>query len=281
MEKKMEKIRPDFTEDAIAETLLLTVALRAFDAQQKHPVLGDEKSVQLMEHIDYDFQQFAKGSLMSRLGTTARGKYFDACARDYIAGHKQPVIVLLGCGLDTRYHRLGGDRKAVFYELDLPAIITLREKLLPGGENSHHLGYSLFDPAWMEKIKTAHPDGDFLFIIEGVLMYFEQTEVRPFLYALADAFPGSEICFDVLSVWSSKNTKRHDTLRNMQADFKWGLDDTHAFLSCHPALELISEESIMWHMGDYHWLCRLLRYVKKFRNASRMLRLGVVPKARA
>ncbi len=271
----MEKIQPDFTQDAIAEPLLLTVALRAFDARQKRPVLGDRKSVQLMERIDYDFEQFAKGSMMSRLGTCVRGKYFDTCAKEFIAAHDQPIIVLLGCGLDTRYYRLGDADKAVFYELDLPEVITVREQLLPETENNHHLRYFLFDSTWMEEIKTAHTDGDFLFIIEGVLMYFEEDQVRSFLCSLADTFPGSQICFDALSVWTSKNTKHHDTLRNMQAAFKWGVDDDGDIVNWHPALELISSASIMWEMGEYHWFCRLMRHVKKFRNASRMLHLQV------
>ncbi|PIE43970.1 MAG: methyltransferase [Gammaproteobacteria bacterium] len=272
---QMEKIKPGFTQDPIAETLLLTVALRAFDARQKQPVLGDEKSVELMQQIDYDFERFTKGSMMSRLGSNVRLKYFDNCAKKFIADHDQPIVGLLGCGLDTRYQRLGDARKAVFYELDLAEVIAFRKKLLPETENNHYLGYSIFDPTWMEKIKTAHPDGNFLFIIEGVLMYFEGAEVRSFLCALADTFPGSEICFDLLNVWSSKNTKHHDTLRNMQASFKWGLDDDQELVKWHPGLELISSESIMWQMGDYHWFPRLLRYVKKFRNASRMLHLRV------
>ncbi len=271
----MEKIIPEFTDDSIAETLLLTVALRAFDTRQKHPVLGDKKSVELMEQIDYDFEQFAKGSMMSRLGTNVRLKYFDTCAREYIAAHEKPVIVSLGCGLDTRYHRLGGDSKAVFYEIDLPEVIVLREKLLPETENNHLLGYSMFDPEWMEKIKTAHPDGNFLFIVEGVMMYFEESQVRLFLCSLADTFPGSEICFDALSLWSSKNSKRHDTLRKMQAEFKWGIDDDKELVKWHTGLEIISSESIMWQMGEYHWFPRIMRHLKIFQNASRMLHLHV------
>ncbi len=267
----MEKIQPDFAQDAIAETLLLTVALRAFDTQQKQPVLGDKKSAQLMEGIDYDFEQFAKGSMMSRLGTCARGKYFDTCAREFIAAHDQPIIVLLGCGLDTRYHRLNGDSKAVFYELDLPEVIAFREKLLPGSENNHPLGYSIFDPSWMERIKTAHPDGNFLFIIEGVLMYFEADKVRSLFCTVADTFPGAALCFDVLSLWSSKNEKRHDTLSKMQASFKWGFDDDQELSQWHPALKVLTSESIIWQMGNYHWFPRLMRHIKKFRNASRML----------
>lgn len=127
----------------------------------------------------------------------------------------------------------------------------------------------------METIKTAHPDGHFLFILEGVLMYFEETRVRSLVCALADAFPGGEICFDVLSTWSSNNTKHHDTLRNMQATFKWGLDDEQELTQWHPSLEVISRESIMWHMGEYNWLCRLMRHVRLFKNASRMLHLHV------
>lgn len=41
------------------------------------------------------------------------------------------MVVNIGCGLDTRYQRIKEKKNAVFYELDLPEVMALRERLLP------------------------------------------------------------------------------------------------------------------------------------------------------
>lgn len=41
--------------DNIADTLFITVYMRALDAKKKRPILGDKRSLELMERIDYPF----------------------------------------------------------------------------------------------------------------------------------------------------------------------------------------------------------------------------------
>lgn len=52
-------------------------------------------------------------------------------------------MVNVGCGLDTRYQRVGNDGKAVFYELDLPEVIAIRRRLIPEPENDCYLSASV------------------------------------------------------------------------------------------------------------------------------------------
>lgn len=270
----MTKIPPEL-EDSVAETLLIPLAMRALDVRQKRPILGDAHSARLMEKIDYPFEKFTSSSLMSRIGTNVRVKYFDRCAEEFIDSRPRPVLVALGCGLDTRRERLRNGGKAMFYEVDLPEVIRLRTRLIPETENDRGIARSFLDPAWAREVRDAHPDGDFLIIAEGVLMYFDETIVRDLLCLVADSFSGAEMCFDVLSVWSSRQSRRHDTLRKVRAEFRWGLDDNCVLEAWHPGIHVISEESIMQLMGEYHWFPRLLRRMPVFRRSSRMLRIQV------
>lgn len=270
----MEKIHPDL-KDSVAETLLIPLAMRALDVRQKRPVLGDAYSARLMEQIDYPFGKFISGSLMSRVGTNVRAKYFDQCAKDFIDTHARPVVVALGCGLDTRRERLRNSGKAMFYEVDLPEVIHLRTRLVPEAENSRCIARSFLDRGWVRDVREAHPDGDFLIIIEGVLMYFEEVIVRDLLRLVADSFPGAEMCLDVMSVWISRQSGRHDTVRKMRAGFRWGIDDDRELEAWHPGVRVVSDESIMRLMGEYHWFPRLLRHIPVFRDCSRMLRVRV------
>ena len=44
--------------DGVMETLLITLYIRAKDAESPKPYLGDNKSREIIQQIDYDFSKF-------------------------------------------------------------------------------------------------------------------------------------------------------------------------------------------------------------------------------
>ena len=106
--------------NVVAETLLIPLYMRAKESRRKgDAILKDTMAEQLVDSIEYDYSQF-DGAKMSEVGCVVRGKYFDDAIRRFILSHPHPVVVNVGCGLDTRYQRIGNEQAAVFYELDLP-----------------------------------------------------------------------------------------------------------------------------------------------------------------
>ncbi|WP_406657002.1 class I SAM-dependent methyltransferase [Methanolobus sp. ZRKC2] len=217
----MTKIKPQITND-IAETLFITLFMRSEETKHPKAIIQDPKACELVDCIDYDFSKFRKGK-WSCIGTSIRVRHFDNMVAQFIKNKSRPVVVLVGCGLDTRYHRVPNNTKAVFYELDLPEVIKLREKFLPPETNQEYISASMLETGWMDMLKAKHPEGDFIFIIEGVLMYFPEDQVKTVISNLAQYFPGSEIHFDAMSPWASKQSHRHDTVKHVNADFRWGL----------------------------------------------------------
>lgn len=117
------------------------------------------------------------------------------------------------------------EKKAVFYELDLPQVIRLREKLLPPEENQTYISSSMLESEWMAMLATKHPDGSFIFVIEGVLMHFPKDKVKTVICNLARRFPSLELHFDSMSKWMSRHSHRHDTVKHVNAKFIWGMND--------------------------------------------------------
>ena len=113
---------------------------------------------QLVNSIEYDYSQF-DGAKMSEVGCVVRGKYFDDAIRRFILSHSHPVVVNVGCGLDTRYQRIGNDQTAVFYELDLPEVIDLRRKLIPETGEDRYIAASLLETGWMDALKKTTSRG--------------------------------------------------------------------------------------------------------------------------
>lgn len=58
-----------------------------------------------------------------------RGRKYDDYCREFLESHPDGLIVSLGCGLDTRFYRLGLDTSQ-YIELDLPEMIEIKGTLL-------------------------------------------------------------------------------------------------------------------------------------------------------
>lgn len=270
----MKKIEPSIS-DNIADTLFITVYMRALDAQQKYPVLGDNKSLEIMNRIDYPFEKYTGIKTMSRLGTCVRLRYIDEEVEKFISDHQNAIVVNIGCGLDDRYNRIKNASEAIFYELDIPESIQLREQLIPARDNQYLIAGSAFDTDWLDQLKEEHPDSHFIFIAEGVFMYFPEEKVKKLLIGIGNHFPGSSIIFDGLSEYLSRHSDKHDTLRKAKAVFAWGFDNNRIFEKWHPDLRLDKVFYIMDGMRPYNFMVRLLSYIPTFGKGSKIITLRV------
>ncbi|WP_217495135.1 class I SAM-dependent methyltransferase [Vibrio sonorensis] len=224
----------------ISETLLITLYMKSRESKKPDPIISDTTACQLVEKIDYDFSKFDK-AVASSVGIAIRSRYFDDTLKAFIEKSNNPVIVLLGTGLDSRYERIGYAReKATFYQLDVPEVIEIRQDLIPPQENESLISSSMFDTQWMDDIAKAHPEGNFLFIVEGVLMYFERDIVKQWFQNMAERFSQSEVLFDVVNTWLRNNSHRHDSLKVMDARFVYGCDDDQEMATWSNKLEHIS-----------------------------------------
>ncbi len=184
----------------VAETLLTTLYLRAEESQRPDALIKDEKAVALVAHMSYDFDRVRRIPLRkaNKLVMILRNRQFDRYAREFLGRHPDAVVVHIGCGLDSRFERVDNGQ-VEWFDLDLPEVIELRRKLLDDEKERHHLlACSVLERAWLEVV-SAHHQRPFLFLAEGVFMYFEGAEVKRLVLTLRDRFPGSELVFDAYS----------------------------------------------------------------------------------
>ena len=232
-------------DNVVAETLLIPLYMRAKESRRgESAILKDEMAEELVDSIEYDYSKLDEARL-SEVGCVIRGWYFDKAVRRFIAEHDRPIVVNVGCGLDTRAQRIGDDGCTVFYELDLPEVIVLRRKLIPEPMNDHYLAASLLETGWMDELKKRHPEGDFIFVVEGVLMYFYEEQVRFFLREVAARFPGGELWFDVCGKTMYRRGLKPDSLRGHKAEIRSGISDGHLPTRWVPSLTLIEQANYM------------------------------------
>lgn len=236
----------------MAETLLIPLYIRAIESQRPDALLKDEKAVALVQQMDYDFSRIlAKIDEEVRVAVVLRNREFDRYARDFLARYPEAVVVHIGCGFDARFERVDNGQ-VEWYDLDLPEVIELRRKFIGGeGARHHFLACSVLDSAWLNAV-SVHRRRPFLFLAEGVLMYFEEAQLKSLVLTLKEHFPGAELVFDAFSpffVWANNRrvarskigARCHWALKRGKDLERWGdgiclLDEWFPFTRPEPRL---------------------------------------------
>lgn len=233
----------------VVETLLLPLYFRAVESERPDALLKDEVAAALLRQMSFDFSRIkqAKHDAESQVAIILRSREFDRHTQTFLAHCPEAVVVHIGCGLDARFERVDNG-KVVWYDLDLPEVIDLRREFIGvAGDRYHFLPYSIFDTTWLNVV-SVHHDRPFLFLAEGVLMYFEEAQVKSLVQMLLDHFPGAELVFDAFSPFFVWANNRRVTRTQFGARCHWGLKHGKTLESWGEGIHLLDE----W----FPFLCR-------------------------
>ena len=180
----------------VQETLVLPLWGRAMETKKSNPQLIDNKAVEMIERIDYDFSTITEHiHWLSQLAWVARCLHIDKIVGEFINTHPSATIINIGCGLDTTFERIDNGT-ITFYDLDLPDVIALRREFFQDHERRKTVTSSFLEPEWFQQILVK--DG-LLCIAAGVFYYFNERQIQTFFKAIADHFEQCEIVFDTMS----------------------------------------------------------------------------------
>ena len=183
--------------NTVQETLVIPLYGRKKCTELYPSLYRDETAVRLFSQIDYDFSLLEKKSksLMQRFGFLEAAMRQNDLAfevRDYLKTHPNAAVVNLGCCLDDTGRRCDNGTCRI-YNLDFPAVIDVRNELLPAGERETNVACDLNDTAWFDAIDAS---GGAVFFAAGVFYYFLTEQVRALACAMAEKFPGGRLVFD-------------------------------------------------------------------------------------
>jgi O-methyltransferase involved in polyketide biosynthesis len=223
----------------VAETMLIPLYARYAESQRPTPIVHDPQSLQIIEHIDYDFSAFAKDAA-TQLGIAIRTEILDEFTRAFIAQHPDALILNLGAGLDTRFWRVDNGQ-ITWVDLDLPESIDFRLRFLPTGDRQQIISHSALDFAWMEQVT---PRSHILIIAEGLLIYFPEAEVKRLLLALQEHFPTAELLIETIGTHMLHRAASHASVSTTDARFQWAIDAPQDMESWHPTIHYLGDVSI-------------------------------------
>ncbi|MGN9839024.1 class I SAM-dependent methyltransferase [Nonomuraea sp. H19] len=220
-------------------TLLATLHGRALDARSGHPILGDDMAAEVIDRIDHDFSKTGMNAALA-VSVALRARFIDRWAAEFLAAHTEATVLHLGCGLDTRFHRLAPPPTVRWYDVDYPEIIELRERLFPEAPGYHTIGSSVTDLTWLEQVPADHP---VLVVAEGLLYYLDPDGGRALLRAIVGRFPGGRLVFDAVSRLGLRMQKLNRPVRKAGATLVWGVDGPDELVAIHPRLRCLNAVS--------------------------------------
>jgi O-methyltransferase involved in polyketide biosynthesis len=232
----MATTHPSFT--PLENTLWLTLCCRALDNRRSHPILGDAMADRIVRTLDYDYRQHHVGSNFIN-NVALRAKKLDEVTEGFLARHPDAVALDLGSGLDTRYERLTPPSTVDWYDVDLPAVATMRKGLVPERPNAHIVAADVRDSVWLETVPRDRPA---LIVADGLLGFLTQEEVVSLLDRLIDHFPSGEVVFNSytrFAVWATHHSPGTKAIADL-ITFP-GVDDPHDFERWNPRLSLVKE----------------------------------------
>lgn len=227
---------------SVQKTLLLPLWGRAIETQKPKPLLTDNKAVTIINSIPYDFSVIAENiHPLTRIGWVARSIYFDKKIKEFISVFPDATIVNVGCGLDTTYDRVDNG-KILWYDLDLPDTIELRNKYISETDRCRFIPKSVLDKSWYEAIDKK---SKVMFLIAGVLYYFDENEIKGMFNDFHTYIPGLEIVLDYASIRGIKISNKAVLQKggmDTSAYLKWGINDIMEIEKWGDYIKVLSHE---------------------------------------
>ncbi|MFF4599188.1 class I SAM-dependent methyltransferase [Amycolatopsis sp. NPDC001319] len=224
---------------AVENSLFLTLDGRALDARTPRPVLGGPTASGVVAALGHD--PAAAPLVKSQVFDIAvRSRMLDDVVRSFVGRHPDAVVLELGCGLDGRIERVQPPSTVDWYDLDLPGVVSVRERLLPRPANAHLVAADLTDPAWLDRIPAGRPA---VAVADGLVAFLPQDAFVALLAGIAGRFPTGEIAFNSYTrfhVWAIKHYRGTGSIAGVVANP--GFDDPRDPQRWVPKLELAGEQ---------------------------------------
>jgi O-methyltransferase involved in polyketide biosynthesis len=176
----------------VEQTALLTLYARALDSRCRRPILNDSSADDLAGKLNYDFDALRVPASV-RCPVALRTKMLDERVGRFTAEHPEAVVVDLGAGLDHRIARSQPPATVDWYNVDLPAVVALRDAVLPARRQEHSVAARIGDPGWTDAIPADRPT---MLVADGLTGFLSEPVIVNLFQTVSDHFRTGELAFN-------------------------------------------------------------------------------------
>lgn len=175
----------------VEDTLYIPLTARIYASKKFPKFFYDEKALSLEKYIpanDID----ENTTEYFYMASVCRQYTIDQKIKKFLEKNGLCNVVFLGAGLETSFNRIGND-KANFYQVDLPNVIDIREKVLGNAINEKLISGDMFTLHWIKGIDISLPT---MIVVSGVYQYFTKEKILSMIEKMNEMIPKGELVFD-------------------------------------------------------------------------------------
>ncbi|UMT80729.1 class I SAM-dependent methyltransferase [Staphylococcus roterodami] len=257
--------------------MLIPLAARSMENKNSEPIIFDEFSKKIYNSVNYSLEYISHSST-TQTGICIRSFILDNIVKSFITQSINPLIINIGCGLDTRYKRLHLDmHKISWIDIDVPEAIEIRRHFFDETNDYKMIAKSMLDLEWISMVQKEalyDENQEILVIFEGVLMYFDATVIKELLEQISRSFSINQLSFAIefCSKTISNNTQHHKSVSKLRSKpkFKYGYNNLSELNSIFSQELKITNEFNYFDYFHKRWglfgLFRLIPFFKKRLN---------------
>lgn len=249
----------------VEETLLIPFYARVYGSKHYASYFYDKEALEIFSKIDYDFSKFENGK-MSLYGCLARSIILDREVKKFLEKYPNSKCISLGCGFDTRFSRIDNG-KIQWFEFDFPGVIALRKQIFSSNDRVFSCVGNVLEEKIYQEIRQE--EENVVIIIEGLLIYFTEEEVKKLFHILKRNFPKATIFAEFSKPFIIKHQKYHDTVKDNMAKFRWGIQNAKEIEKVCPEVKWIGEWNLTEEMRPFsrYKLFLLAPFLRKVNNS--------------
>lgn len=175
----------------VEDTLYIPLTARIYASKKFPKFFYDEKALSLEKYIpanDID----ENTTEYFYMASVCRQYTIDQKIKKFLEKNGLCNVVFLGAGLETSFNRIGNN-KANFYQVDLPNVIDIREKVLGNAINEKLISGDMFTLHWIKGIDISLPT---MIVVSGVYQYFTKEKILSMIEKMNEMIPKGELVFD-------------------------------------------------------------------------------------
>jgi len=207
--------------NGVNKTLYIPLYGKAY-VSKKGIILNDKTAEQILEKEGFELKGKSKSKWLAYY-MGMRSAVFDKWLKEQMDADKEAIILHIGCGMDSRIHRVGTNGHT-WYDVDFPDVIQERKLYYQEDEFYHMIESDARENAWIQTI----PEGkNAIIVMEGVTMYFKPEELKKLLTDLTNRINRVNILMDWYTDFAAKASKYKNPINEVGVTVVYGVDDPH------------------------------------------------------
>ena len=207
--------------NGVNKTLYIPLYGKAY-VSKKGIILNDKTAELIWEKEGFELKGKSKSKWLAYY-MGMRSAVFDKWLKEQMDADKGALILHIGCGMDSRIHRVGTNGHT-WYDVDFPDVIQERKIYYQEDEFYHMIESDARENAWIQTI----PEGkNAIIVMEGVTMYFKPEELKKLLTDLTNRFNRVNILMDCYTDFAAKASKYKNPINEVGVTVVYGVDDPY------------------------------------------------------